>query len=225
VPTPQPITVWASGGAGGEIDYTFEIPVEVNANTGEVTLALSEGVLQMLMEDALAMAKELNEDAEEDEELVAPTITFNLTDIEGATSLTLDMALVESLASAEIALLVILPDAEVILTPEALAMLVEAAADAPIAAITIEAAQDEGGEMIFYVGVFMGVDMMDVPMTIRLPYSLGLDEDPDAVRVWRMDDGDILTCMNGVYDPDAGMMTFTTSYHGYFLVAMDAAAA
>ena len=197
-----PVAVWASGGVPGDADHAFEIPAMLDADTGAVTLALDSETIEILIEDALAMAAEL---------LAPPTVTLDLIDIEGAASLTLNMAAIKGFAEAGVALTLIFLDAEVTLSPEALAMLAEAADDAPV---TIEAIMDHG-LMMFFISVSVGGETMETPVTVSLMYAPE-EANPAAARVWHTaDDGD-RTLISSVYDPDTAMVTFTTNLQGYF---------
>lgn len=50
-----------------------------------------------------------------------------------------------------------------------------------------------------------------LPITVSIPYTLGENEDPDAVTVYLLkDDGTVEVISNGVYNPETGMVTFTT---------------
>jgi hypothetical protein len=71
------------------------------------------------------------------------------------------------------------------------------------------------------VDVFVGKDKVDVPVTISLPYTLKPGQDPKAVCVWHLDDKANLTKLNGVYDKDSGMITFTVNHQSYFVAGYD----
>jgi hypothetical protein len=59
------------------------------------------------------------------------------------------------------------------------------------------------------------------PLLLSLPYTLKPGENPDAVRVWHMDDRGNLTCQKGVYSNATGMIAFTAIRQGHFVVGYD----
>jgi hypothetical protein len=73
------------------------------------------------------------------------------------------------------------------------------------------------------INVYVGDDdeKVDVPLTVSLPYELKPNENPAAVRVWRMDDRGNLTDLYGVFDRASGMITFTVNHQSYFVVGYD----
>ncbi|MCL2604542.1 MAG: S-layer homology domain-containing protein [Defluviitaleaceae bacterium] len=246
-PTPTTTTIPATSGAaatsgataasgadtvtGGKVD----IPISVDTDTGQVTINIDAQTKDALITDALAKAEAQGDDAQ-------PIVTFDLSAVENAAAAELNVSAAQAFSEAEVAVTVVLPAGEITLTPDALAMLSEArtAADSPLAddrgavPITVEAsvvpisdlrgmqaAQVRGFETVISLDVFVGGEKVDVPLTVSLPYTLKQGENPAAVRVWHMDASGSLTCMNGVFDAETGMITFTIQHQSYFVVGYD----
>lgn len=124
--------------------------------------------------------------------------------------------------------------ATVILGPDALMLLAETCKKGGSSIITVEAetvlmkdlskmqaAQVKGYETVINIDVYLDGEKINVPLTVSIPYILKPNENSAAVRVWHMDEDGKLTCMNGVYDPDTGKITFSVPHQSYFVVGYD----
>ncbi len=204
---PAKPTVPGNGGAVS-INYTEE--------EGEVSLDLTEEKIDELInsaEDGMA--------------------NIDVSGIEDVDSAIFDVDAAERFADAEVSVTVDLPDAEVTLDPYALAILADttdigttpitvAASDVPMKDLKgLQAAQVKGYETVVNIDVYVGDEKVDVPVTVSLPYKLKANEDPNAVRVWHLDDDGKLTRLNGVYNKETGMITFTVTHQSYFVVGYD----
>ena len=235
------------GGEGGRIDNTPDTPsntipgsaegsnettnvsVTVNNDTGSVVINLDASTTEALIEKALAAAA----DDAADGEAAVPTVILDLSSLEGAESAVLNVAAAQNFSEAEVAITVILPDAEITLPVEALAAIaafsgsgttpvtVEAAVIPMSELRGMQAAQVKGYETVVSIDVFVGDTKVDVPLTVSLPYTLKPNENPDAVRVWYMDEAGALTDLKGTYDRATGMITFTINHQSYFVVGYD----
>ena len=230
-------TTIPGGGGNGESSASApqtDIPVTVDNDTGTVTVHLDTETKEALIADALAKAEEAKENAEEEQsEEIVPTVVFDLSAIENAAAATLDAEAAQTFSDAGVAVTLMLPEAEITISPEGLAELA-GKADLTSTPITVQAvivpmqelqgmqaAQVKGYETVVSINVFVGNEKYDVPLTVSLPYTLKPGEDPAAVRVWYMDDDGNLTDLRGVYDPDTGKITFVINHQSYFVVGYD----
>ena len=62
------------------------------------------------------------------------------------------------------------------------------------------------------------ISSFDGTVTVSLPYTLQADELANAVTVWFLANDGTLTAMNGVYDANTGMVTFTTNHFSAYVV-------
>jgi len=85
----------------------------------------------------------------------------------------------------------------------------------------MQSAQVRGFETVININVHVDGEKINVPLIVSLPYTLKENENPSAVRVWFLCDQGTLTCMNGVFDPVTGMITFTITHQSYFVVGYD----
>ena len=208
-------------GIGG--DENENISATMDTGTGAVTIEMDEDAKQSLIDGALDKAT-----AGE-----TPTVTFDLSAIDGAASLTLPAGTVELFNDAGVALLIVLPDAEVLLDVDALEELAESGLSGPVTVVATEIEADElagmqgayadyyDGGLVISIDVFIGNTKVNVPITVGIPYTLKAGEDPKGVRVWYLGEDGTMTCMKGVYNAATGMITFTIGHQSYFLVAYD----
>ncbi|MCL2004446.1 MAG: YDG domain-containing protein, partial [Oscillospiraceae bacterium] len=224
--TPDPDPTDTIPGSAVGTDETTDITVTVDSDTGAVTIDLDEETTEALVEKAINAVG----DAVPGVPAPIPTVTLDLSSVEGATSAVLNVETAQTFSEAEVAVTVILPDAEITLAPEALATLSETT-DVGATPITVEAteipmrdlqgmqaAQVKGYETVVSIDVFVGETKVNVPLTVSLPYNLKANENPAAVRVWYMDSDGTLTDLKGTYDKDTGLITFTITHQSYFVV-------
>ncbi|MCL2704165.1 MAG: S-layer homology domain-containing protein [Defluviitaleaceae bacterium] len=233
-PTPVPvITVPGRGGTESEAGEKLDVPVTLDKDTGGVAIKLDADNKSTLITEAITLAAEANAGKDEGEPAAMPVVTLDVSGVEDAKSATFDVDAAEAFSSAEVAVTVVLPAAAIIMTPETLATLAETT-DVGTTPIRVEAsivpmrelrgmqaAQVKGFETVISIDVFVGDEKVDVPLTVSLPYDLQPNENPKAVRVWYMDGYGSLTDLNGVFDAETGMITFTINHQSYFVVGYD----
>ncbi len=222
-------TIPGDGGTDETDGEKVQIPVDVDTTTGTVTVTLDDDTTDELIEDALNAAEELSAE----NPAAVPVVTLDLSAVEEAKTVQIDVNAAEALSEAEVSITVKLPDGEVTLDPGALSQLAETT-DIGTTPVTIEAgtvpmrdlsglqaAQVKGYETVVNIDVYVGNDKVDVPVTVSLPYKLKPNEDPAAVCVWYLDDKGSLTKLAGVYDEETGMVTFMVTHQSYFVVGYD----
>ena len=238
-PTPTPSTPGATGaipGHGGTDDAqgdNISIPVTVDSGTGEVRINLDADITEALIADALLKASESADAAGEMSGNAQPVVTLDLSGVADATAAVLSVEAAKLFSEHDVSVTVKLPDADITLAPDALAVLAAANNDSTTL-ITVEAAvvpkkelkgmqaaQVKGYETVVSIDVFAGGEKIDVPLTVSLPYTLKANENPAAVRIWYMDADGNLTDLKGVFDPGTGMITFTVGHQSYFVVGYD----
>ncbi|MCL2003146.1 MAG: Ig-like domain-containing protein [Oscillospiraceae bacterium] len=89
----------------------------------------------------------------------------------------------------------------------------------------VQAAQVKGYETVVSIDVFVDGVKVDVPLTVSLPYTLKANEKAAGVNVWYLSDNGKLTNLNGVFDEETGLITFTITHQSYFVVGYDEALA
>ena len=199
-------------------------------NDGDVRVNYSEDDGEVKIELPGSKIDELIDSAEDG------TVTVDISGVKDAESAVFNVNAAESFADAEVAVTITLPAAEITLNPEALAILADTTAisttPVTVEAKTVsmselsgkQAAQVKGYETVVNIDVFVGDEKVDVPVTVSLPYKLKTNEDPNAVCVWYLDDNGNMTRLNGVYNEETGMITFTVPHQSYFVVGYDPAA-
>jgi len=71
-------------------------------------------------------------------------------------------------------------------------------------------------------GVQAGWNNPNAPVTVSIPYKPKKEElaDPEHIVVWYIDgEGNAVSVPNGRYDPETGMVTFTTTHFSYYAIA------
>ncbi|MCL2500043.1 MAG: S-layer homology domain-containing protein [Defluviitaleaceae bacterium] len=224
-PSPVPDTDTGDGGGGGS-ETIANIPVTVDTDTGAVTVQLDTETKEILINEAITEAEALGGDT-------LPVVTLDLSSVENATTAVLNVYAAQAFSESEVAVTVVLPAGEITLDPATLAILADVtdygATPITIEAFTVpmsdlqgmQAAQVKGFETVINLDVFVGGEKIDVPLTVSLPYTLKPNENPAAVRVWHMDANGNLTNLNGVFDTETGMITFTIQHQSYFVVGYD----
>jgi hypothetical protein len=193
---------------------------------------MSDDTVAALITDAITAAAILNEEAEK--VVAAPVVTLDLNAVEEAKTFVLDTHIAGALSDADVSVTVKLPAGDISLAPEVLGKLAETNKSALAAPVTVEvadvpmrdlsgmqAAQVKGYEAVVNIDVFVGEAKVNVPLTVSLPYKLKANENPNAVRVWHLGDNGKLTRMNGIYNKETGMVTFTVEHQSYFVVGYD----
>ena len=203
-------------GSGGETPVN--IPATIDHTTGEVKLKLDAKVIETLITDAKAHEND---------------ITFDISDIKDARSVTFNAEAAEIFADAKVSVIMHLPGATITLTPDALALLTHTSGtgttsitvEAKIVPVKdlnrVQAAQVKGYDTVVNIDVFVGKSKVDVPMTVSLPYKLKQNENPRAVCVWHMTDSGKLTRLDGAYSAETGMITTVIKHQSYFVVGYD----
>lgn len=221
VETPPPTTIPGSGGA-----VAVAVPVTVNDSTGEVTVILDKQTTEALIADAIAQT-------ETEGTAAAPIVTLDLSGIKEATAAVLHVEAAQAFSENGIAVTVKLPAGSITLAAETLAALA-ALTDAGETPVTVKAAvveqkdlkgmqgaQVKAYETVVSIDLFVGDEKIDMPITISLPYTLKLNENPAAVRVWYMDGNGDLTDLNGVYDRNTDMIIFTVHHQSYYVTGYE----
>jgi len=218
----ESLTISASGGAG-DIE---NVPVTVNNITGEVTIVIDKTMVGKLIENAFKAANAAGGDA-------VPTVTFDLSALPNAKAVTLDTDEVRAFSDVDVTVVLILPGATIGLDSTTfkavasiagfrLAPITVGAAVVPIIDLNgMQAAQVRGYETVVGIDVFIGENSASVPLTAGLPYKLKSNENPNAVRVWHLDENGNLTKLNGTYNQSAGMIALTIQSQNYFVVGYD----
>ena len=215
---PAPV-IRAYGGADPAAKKKYDLPI--TDKEGVITPRYDVKIRDALMADAKACAE-----ADGGE----PVITYDV-NRNGAKAVGISMESARAIGGAGTAVTFKLPGADVTLPSETLAALAAMNGGAAItveAAVVLEedltkmqAAQVKGYGPVVNINVSVGDEKVSVPVTVSLPYTLKDGEDPAAVRVWRMDENGKLTGLDGVYDPDAGRITFTAGRQSYFVAGYD----
>ena len=203
-------------GDGGEV--TVDVPVKIDKDTGEVLLKLDADIMETLIADAQEHGR---------------GITFDLSGVAEAKAAVLDVDTAKMISEAGDSLTIKFPGSEVNFDTDALTLLAHAS-DLGSTPITVkaeivpmeelegmQAAQTFGYDTVISIEVFVGDAKLDVPLTISLPYELKAGEDPAAVCAWYMNDDGDLTRLSGVYDAEAGVITFTVGHQSCFVVGYD----
>jgi hypothetical protein len=159
--------------------------------------------------------------------------SLDLSGVKGAESAILNVKAARDFSDAALTVTIKLPDAEITLAPDALALLAGqsdigttpitvTAAVVPVTALTgMQTAQVKGYGAVISIDVFVGEIEVDVPMTVSLPYALKADENPAAVCAWHLGDNAALTRMDGRYDEDSGFITFEVNHQSYYVAGYD----
>jgi Leucine-rich repeat (LRR) protein len=242
-PNPDPGDSGNGGGGGGggtpstpstpgqtEVDVpssagsAVEITATVDSDTGKVSMTLDTKTQDALIADAVAKAS--GQDAQ-------PTVTLDLSEVKEAKSAVIDVNAAQAFSEAEVAVTLKLPDAEITLSPEALAGLAATtsigttpvtveASNVPTTSLEgMQAAQSKEYETVVSIDVFVGDTKVDASISVSLPYTLKPGENPAAVSVWYMDDNGNLTNLNGTYSSTTGQIAFTVNHQSYFVVGYD----
>ena len=209
-------------GNGGLVD----IPITVNIVTGTVTFNLDNETIAKLINDAIAAAAKQGGEA-------VPSVIFDLSGVENAKAAMFSADVAQACANAGVAVTIILPAGKVTLSPKALAELADAsptgatlitveAVVIPMSELRgIQAAQVKGYETVVSINVFVGSAKVDVPLTVRLPYTLKPNENPAAVRVWHISEIGNLKDLNGVFDRATDLITVAINHQSYFVAGYD----
>ena len=204
------------------------IAVDVDVETGDVTLILDSATLETLIENALAAVQEESGDA-------IPCVTFDLSAIDGAVAAILDVETAQKLSDVGICAIIILPSGIITLEHEALAALADSSEDGktpikirvdiiPGDGLTgKEALQIKDYGLVVSINVFVGGVKADVQLTISLPYKLKANETAKGVAVWYMDSEGDLYNQHGIFDEETGYVTFTVGHQSYFVTGYDQA--
>ncbi|MCL2003185.1 MAG: S-layer homology domain-containing protein [Oscillospiraceae bacterium] len=211
-------------------------PESGTINVGDVILDVDVndgiGSISPTEEDVNTIIEEIFGNTEEGEIPTTPVI-FDLSG-KDVTGFAFNLHAVERFAEAELTVVIILPNAEITLDTEALALLADT--DQPgttlvtVAAVPVEeteltkmqTAQVDGYEVIVLdLNVYVGDDKVNTPMSVTLTYDLKEGEDPRAVRAWHLDERGRKTRLAGVYDPETGQITFFTAHQSIFAIGYD----
>jgi hypothetical protein len=200
-------------------DTDPSIPLNPDDGTGKVNVSFE------MSDDCVNSLIDNNKDG---------IIEFDLAGTGSTTAVVFSTSAAQALNTAGVTVSFMFPVAEVTLSPDVLKLLAASCKKDGLSLIIVEAlivpkkdlrgiqaAQVKEFDTITSINVFIDGTKINVPLTIRLPYTLKSNETPAAVRVWHMDDDGSLTCLNGAYDPETSMITFTITQQSFFVVGYD----
>lgn len=215
-----------SSGSSGNSDGGSTAPAD-GIKVNDVLVGYTKNETSVNLNLSEAMVKDLIKTAEDD------AVVFDLTGIDNADTAAFNVNAARMFSDANMTVTLQLPNATVTLAPAVLEKLA-ALNENSLALITVEAtpiavgdltgmqtAQVKGYETVVNIDVFVGDVKVNVPLTVSLPYKLKTGEDPKGVCVWHLDDNGGLTKLNGVYNEDTGMVTFTVSHQSYYVTGYD----
>lgn len=213
-----------------------EIPVESDNGTGAsgdaiaVSVTIDGGKVKVIMDDK-KIAEIIAQATASGGSEKAPGVTIDLSRVEGAETAELPAAAITALAEKAIAVTVKLPEAEVTLSAEAMAIL----ADSKGGAVTVEvrsvqqselselqAAAVRGLGIVINVDIYAGRSKIDVPISISIPYTLKPNERAGGVCLWHLNEDGTLTLMEASYNPSTGMLTAFIPHQSYFVLGYSA---
>lgn len=93
-------------------------------------------------------------------------------------------------------------------------------------ALTADQQASVGDRPVYSFSVTVGnaaVSEFGSSVTVSLPYTLGADEDPNAIVVYCLDASGSLQTMPGAYDKATGTVTFETTHFSYYVIGYNKA--
>lgn len=198
------------------------IPATIDEE-GTVEVQLTEKITESLIADAIATAKMRGEEV--------ASIMIDFSTVSKAQTAALASESLKTIADADVAVIVALPEAEITLMPDVLETLAgETSGEITIEASFVsqkdltekQAAKVKGYETVINIDIYAGDKKVDLPITISIPYTLKQGESAEGVRIWHLsDDGNILTQVPAVYDLAAAMIRFDINHQSIFVAGYD----
>lgn len=230
--TPDPvITTVGAFGHSGE-DDAIRVSAEVDVGTGSVAINIDADTTQALIDMAItgmAHALEAGED-------FIPAIVFDISDVIGATNVTIPITALEQTAEAGLGVEKILPAGSIVLDREALSSALDQAGDDAVT-VSLEVAQPRmisatqhnalgdisSNEIVFSIKVQSGDTLIrnfGGYLTVTLPY-----DGPTPVAVWYLDSDGNMHMLDSAFDYETGKVTFVTNHLSLYVVGLDVKAA
>lgn len=222
------VTVSASftyaGGGGGGAAPQEGVPIPASGGeTGlDVSAVIDDGIAQLEMDD----------DTLEDIRSMSCTLSFDLSalDASGVTFPAEAFGAIAGAAGME-GLSISLPDASVTFDPAAITAIGAHAGD-----ITLTAAMLDPDSLTDEHKALIGDrPLLDLTLTassetisdfgigtaeVKVPYSLGVGEDPNAVVVWYLNDDGVLEPVTGRYDTESACVVFTVGHFSQYVLGI-----
>ncbi|NLO48264.1 MAG: S-layer homology domain-containing protein [Clostridiales bacterium] len=220
---------YSGGGGGGSVggggsadpeEETVPVPAFGNDTGLNASAILTDGIARLKIDD----------DIIDDIRFMSGTLSFDLSALD-VSGVTIPAGVVEAIsgASGVGGLSISLPEADITFDSAAIAAFGSTGTDITLTAVMLDS-NLLTAEQKDLVG---DKPVLDLTLTadgkpisdfgtgtaeIKVPYMIGIGEDPDSVVVWYLSDSGILEPITGRYDADTGCVVFTTDHFSKYVV-------
>ncbi|MCL2627659.1 MAG: metallophosphoesterase [Oscillospiraceae bacterium] len=221
-PPPPPPPRPPSGGGGGNQPEEDPEPVvqTIPSNGGNVAIpyTIEAGKVTLVMDEEVIA--ELIESAQDG------VVHFDVSNVRGATAVTVPTAALKAMADEGLAVEIDMPQGSIQLDPDAVASLLAQLGGDDFTISLYEAPQSEmsadqvdalePGDKVFKITIESAgqfIRNFDGTLTITLPWG-----GPFPATVWYLDEDGNMTAMDTTFDEAAGTVTFTTDHLSFYVI-------